>query len=57
MRAIGVKWLGVDPGQRKLAVELGSADKMQPRQTLTIPVSVAGAGVSEECRMGHGIGR
>ncbi|MGL4490142.1 MAG: alpha-2-macroglobulin family protein, partial [Rhizobiaceae bacterium] len=47
MRSIGVKWLGVDPADRKLAVNLGSAEKMQPRETLSIPVSVAGAGVDD----------
>jgi uncharacterized protein YfaS (alpha-2-macroglobulin family) len=41
-RAIGVKWLGVDPGARKLDVSLGTVDKTQPRQTLSIPVSVNG---------------
>ena len=47
MRAIGVKWLAIDPADRKLAVDLGTADKMQPRQSLSIPVSVAGSGVSD----------
>ncbi len=47
MRSIGVKWMGVDPGQRKLAVTMETPEKMQPRQTLTIPVSVAGAGVDQ----------
>ena len=41
-RAIGVKWLAVDPGARKLAVSLGTVDKTQPRQPLSIPVSVTG---------------
>ena len=41
-RAIGVKWLAVDPGARKLAVSLGTVAKTQPRQTLSIPVSVTG---------------
>jgi alpha-2-macroglobulin len=47
MRSIGLKWLAIDPAARKLAVTLGSADKMQPRQTLSIPVVVAGAGVGD----------
>jgi len=41
-RAIGVKWLTVDPGARKLAVSLSPVDKIQPRETLRVPVSVAG---------------
>lgn len=41
-RAIGVKWLKVDPGLKKLAVTLTPPDKTMPRQQLSIPVSVAG---------------
>jgi hypothetical protein len=41
-RAIGVKWLTVDPGSKKLAVATAAPEKMEPRQTLTIPVSVTG---------------
>ncbi|TCL92963.1 hypothetical protein C8J38_103147 [Rhizobium sp. PP-WC-2G-219] len=48
MRAIGVKWLSVDPAERKLDVSLTLPDKTLPRQTLNIPVSVAGAGVGED---------
>ncbi|MGB8817584.1 MAG: alpha-2-macroglobulin, partial [Rhizobiaceae bacterium] len=47
MRAIGVKWMGIDPKDRKLSVSLETPGKIQPRQTLTIPVSVAGAGANE----------
>ncbi len=48
MRAIGVKWLGIDPGPRKLAVSLDTPEKVIPRRALDIPVSVSGAGVGEE---------
>ena len=41
-RAIGVKWLNVDPGSKKLAVTLTPPDKTMPRQQLSIPVAVAG---------------
>ncbi len=47
MRSIGLKWLAIDPSDRKLAVTLGTAEKMQPRQALSIPISVAGAGVND----------
>lgn len=47
MRAIGIKWLGIDPGDRALSVKLTPPAKMLPRQTLTIPVEVAGADVGE----------
>lgn len=45
MRAIGVRWLSVDPGDRKLAISLDLPEKTLPRQALEIPVSVSGAGV------------
>ncbi len=41
-RAIGVKWLTVDPGSKKLGVALAPPEKMRPRQTLSIPVTVTG---------------
>ncbi|AZO51730.1 alpha-2-macroglobulin family protein [Mesorhizobium sp. M4B.F.Ca.ET.058.02.1.1] len=41
-RAIGVKWLAVDPGSKKLAVTLTPPEKTKPRQQLSIPVAVAG---------------
>jgi alpha-2-macroglobulin len=43
-RAIGVKWLKVDPGERRLGVSLGLPDKVKPGDTLTVPVSVTGVG-------------
>lgn len=43
MRAIGVKWLSVDPGQRKLDVALDTPAKARPRERLEIPVSVDNA--------------
>lgn len=48
MRAIGIKWLTVDPADRKLAVRIDLPEKTLPRQTLNIPVEVAGAGIGEE---------
>ncbi|MBX3580492.1 MAG: alpha-2-macroglobulin family protein [Rhizobiaceae bacterium] len=42
-RAIGLKWLKVDPGQRKLSVSTAAPEKSTPRSTLSIPVSVTGA--------------
>ncbi|KAA0691432.1 hypothetical protein DTW90_28440 [Neorhizobium sp. P12A] len=48
MRAIGIKWLKVDPAGRKLAIKLTPPDKTLPRQALNIPVQVSGAGVGEE---------
>ena len=39
MRAIGIKWLDVDPGDRKLAVKLDAPEKTQPRKPLNIAVA------------------
>lgn len=47
MRAIGVKWLSVDPGARKLDVTLDTPQKARPRRRLEIPVSVADAAPGE----------
>jgi alpha-2-macroglobulin len=47
-RAIGVKWLAIDPGSRKLAITLETPDKVKPNAALTIPVAVAGAAPGEE---------
>ena len=41
-RAIGLKWLKIDPGARKLAVRLSPVAKTEPHKPLTIPVSVTG---------------
>ncbi|QFY62610.1 hypothetical protein FZ934_19680 (plasmid) [Rhizobium grahamii] len=48
MRAIGVKWLKVDPAERALQVKVDAPEKMLPRGPLPIEFAVAGAGVGEE---------
>ncbi|RST84532.1 hypothetical protein EJC49_20745 [Aquibium carbonis] len=48
MRAIGLKWLKVDPGQRKLVVAIEAPARIEPRQALTLPVSVGGLAPGEE---------
>ncbi|MBU2406247.1 MAG: alpha-2-macroglobulin family protein [Alphaproteobacteria bacterium] len=47
-RAIGVKWLKVDPGAKKLAVSTAAPEKSMPRSTLAVPVSVTGAEMGDE---------
>lgn len=47
-RAIGIKWLSIDPGARKLDVSLDTPEQAAPRETLTIPVSIAGLSAGEE---------
>lgn len=42
-RAIGLKWLAVDPADKKLGVALTLPEKAEPRKTLSIPVAVTGA--------------
>jgi uncharacterized protein YfaS (alpha-2-macroglobulin family) len=48
MRAIGVKWLKVDPADRALQVKIGAPEKMLPRGPLPITLAVAGAGANED---------
>ncbi|MCV0397453.1 MAG: alpha-2-macroglobulin family protein [Rhizobiaceae bacterium] len=47
-RAIGVKWLSVDPGPRKVNVALDLPDKTLPRRPLDIPVTLAGLEAGEK---------
>ena len=47
-RAIGLKWLAVDPADKKLAVALTLPEKTEPRKTLSIPVAVTGAMTGEK---------
>ncbi|RFC68261.1 MULTISPECIES: alpha-2-macroglobulin family protein [Mesorhizobium] len=46
-RAIGLKWLSVDPEQRALNVTLGAPEKSTPNARLSVPVSVDGAAGKE----------
>ncbi|MCR4267877.1 alpha-2-macroglobulin family protein [Nitratireductor sp. ZSWI3] len=48
MRAIGLRWLKVDPAGRKLAVDLDVAEKVRPGETLTVPVTVGNLAAGEE---------
>ena len=48
MRAIGIKWAAVDPGERKLDIKLDAPEKTLPRQPLNIDVQVSGAGAHED---------
>jgi len=44
MRAIGLKWMKIDPGARSLDVAIDTVLQTAPRQPLSIPISVEGAG-------------
>lgn len=48
MRAIGVKWLGIDPGDRKLGVALDVPERIIPNATLAVPITVSGLKPGEE---------
>lgn len=43
VRAVGVAWLGLDAARRTLDVAIGAPEKVLPRQTLTVPITVKGA--------------
>ena len=40
-RALGLAWVGVDPGARTMPVAIQVPDKILPRQRLTVPVKAA----------------
>lgn len=42
-RAIGAVWLGLDPAQRTLAVQMAAPEKVTPRQKIEVPIKVANA--------------
>ena len=47
-RAIGIKWLSVDPAERALDVTLDLPERATPRTELTIPVTLAGLEPGQE---------
>ena len=47
-RAIGVAWLPIDAAPRTLGVEIGAPDKVLPRQTVTLPITVKNLGAGEK---------
>jgi alpha-2-macroglobulin len=40
-RAIGAVWLGLDPALRTLAIQIGTPEKITPRQKIEVPVKVS----------------
>lgn len=48
MRAIGVKWLSVEPGDRQLSVTLDLPEQTTPRGDFSVPVTLAGLTPGEE---------
>ncbi|SIS80799.1 alpha-2-macroglobulin family protein [Paracoccus saliphilus] len=48
MRAIGIRWLQIDPAGRRLAVDLGADAQIRSDAPLSIPVSLGGLEPGEE---------
>ncbi|GAA0783292.1 alpha-2-macroglobulin [Roseibium denhamense] len=47
-RAVGLSWLQLDPGDRKLDVELTAPDRILPETTLDVPVRLANLAPGEK---------
>ena len=47
-RAIGVAWLPIDAAPRTLGVEIGAPDKVIPRQTVSLPITVKNLSAGEK---------
>jgi uncharacterized protein YfaS (alpha-2-macroglobulin family) len=47
-RALGLAWFGIDETSHKLDISLGAPDMARPRQTLTLPIKLAGLAPGEE---------
>ncbi len=50
-RALGVAWFGVDRDSRTLGVTLEAPAKVRPRETLILPIQLAGLKAGEEARV------
>lgn len=46
-RAIGLTWLGLEPKLRTLTIELGTPEKITPRQRIEVPIKVGNLGGEE----------
>lgn len=42
VRAVGVAWLGLDPAQRTLGVSIKAPERITPRQTVAVPLTITG---------------
>jgi alpha-2-macroglobulin len=50
-RAIGVAWFAIDPGAHTLEVKLDAPPLARPRQSMTLPIHLAGLAPGEEARV------
>jgi len=50
-RALGLLYVPLDPGRRKLTVDLGTPEKLGSRAQVEVPVTVRGLGVGQRARV------
>jgi alpha-2-macroglobulin len=50
-RALGVAWFAIDRGSRALDVKLDAPPLARPRQSMTLPIHLAGLAAGEEARV------
>ncbi|MDB5594101.1 MAG: alpha-2-macroglobulin [Hyphomicrobiales bacterium] len=50
-RALGLSWFDIDKDVRRLTVDLGTPEKMEPRRPLTIPVRIGGLAPGEDAEI------
>ena len=43
-RALGLAWLQVDPGSRRIEVSIGTPERVRPSRRLEVPIRLTGAG-------------
>jgi alpha-2-macroglobulin len=50
-RALGLAWFGIEEASHKIDLSLGAPDMARPRQTLTLPIKLAGLAPGEEAEV------
>ncbi len=50
-RALGLAWFGIEEASHRLDLSLGAPDMARPRQTLTLPIKLAGLAAGEEAEV------
>jgi alpha-2-macroglobulin len=50
-RALGLVWFGIDRDAHKLDVSMQTPDKVRPRETMNVPVTIAGLAAGEEAHV------
>ncbi len=48
VRSIGLTWVGVDNAPRTLGIKIGAADKVRPRQKISVPMTLTGLSGGED---------